>query len=574
MKAFLPFFPLIKKFQSYFIGGVLLILLGTTIEIFLPLIIGKTVDAVTAHASNGEIFYYGKIFLSLIVLRAIAEAIQGYVIQRTGQKVLHDLRLMVFDKILRLPVAYFDANSTGRLMTRLMNDIKSVSELFSASISVLILDTAVIVGTVVAMLYSSFYLSLWILLTFPIAIYLIFYFGNRLATAYREVRQNLSQLNSFIGENVGAIASIHRLGAEEDRQNGFEERVQKHTDTQFKSVHIFALSQPVIGFFNGVSIATLLGLGGYWVIEGKMTLGVLVMFLGYLRNLFQPIRDLIEKYNTFLSSYVSLERINQILFEKEENPAGVEIQEMSDSIFLRFDSVNFQYPGRDISVLKDISFDLQKGKRIAIVGSTGSGKSSIIRLILRFYEPTSGAITLFGEKISNLALNSYRSVFGFVPQEVYVFHGSIRENLTLGRLEISDESLIKISKQSGLWKVIENRGGLNFETLEGGGNLSMGEKQLLCLTRVLVLDPKVLILDEATSNIDSNLESQIVTAIETSLVGRTSIIIAHRLSTIMRCDEILVMENGQIAERGTFTQLRSQNGLFEKFCKIYDSTPA
>ncbi len=569
MKILTPFLPIIKKFKYYFSLGVLLIAIGTAIEIVLPTILGKAVDKITAGADKQELFQLGYIFLALILVRAISETLQAYVIQRTGQKVLHETRQLVFSKILSLKVSYFDQNSTGRLMTRLMNDIKSVSELFSASISVLLLDSAVIIGTIVAMLYVSVSFTLAILVTFPVAVYLIFYFGNKLSEAYRVVRKHLAEINSFMGENVAAIASVQRLNAEEQREEKFKGLVEKHTRAQFQSVSVFALSQPVIGMFNGLSIATLLGLGGYWVIEGKITLGVIVTFLGYIRNLFQPIRDLIEKYNTFLSSFVSLERITQILNEKDESDylEKFKIHQMNNALV--FKDVTFKYPSRDTNALSGIRLELTKGKKIAIVGPTGSGKSSLIRLLLRFYEPVSGQVLLDGTPIEQLDLKSYRQLFGFVPQEVYVFHGSIRENLTLGR-DKPDKFLLEIAQSSGLWEVIEQRGGLELEVMEGGANLSMGERQLLCLTRILVLNPEIIVFDEATSNIDSILEAKLVKAIEKSMHGRSSIIIAHRLSTIMQCDEILVMEAGEIVERGNYTELRNANGLFTKFCRIYE----
>lgn len=569
MKILAPFFPIIKKFKLFFSLGVFLIAVGTVIEIVLPIVLGKAVDKLTSGANKSELFQLARIFFALIAVRAVSETLQAYVIQRTGQKVLHETRQLVFEKILNLRISYFDQNSTGRLMTRLMNDIKSVSELFSASISVLLLDTAVIIGTIVAMLYVSVSLTIAILITFPIAVYLIFYFGKKLSEAYRVVRKHLAEINSFMGENVAAIASVQRLNAQTQREEKFEGLVGKHTKAQFESVKVFALSQPVIGMFNGISIASLLGLGGYWVLEGKVTLGIIVTFLGYIRNLFQPIRDLIEKYNTFLSSFVSLERITQILNEPDESVLTGEKQVVVLEHELEFKNVFFKYPTRETNALTEINFTLSKGKKIAIVGPTGSGKSSLIRLILKFYEPTSGEILLDGKSISEMDLKQYRKLFGFVPQEVYVFHGSIRENLTLGR-EKEDKLLIDIANSSGLWDVISTRGGLDFEVMEGGTNLSMGERQLLCLTRVLVLNPAVIVFDEATSNIDSILEAKLVNAIEKSMQGRSSIIIAHRLSTIMQCDEILVMECGQIIERGGYSELRQKGGLFTKFCRIYE----
>lgn len=573
--------PILRPFLRRFALGAGLILISTGVEIAMPVVIGKSVDAAVGAGRNlTHLYWICTGYLALIVGKAVLEAVEAYVIQSTGQAVTHELRARLFGKVLSLPVAYFDGTPTGRLVTRVINDIKSLSELFTASISVLPLDFMIILGTVAAMLWVHWKLALLVLVTFPGVLLIIHHFGGRLAIAYRQVRARLSEINAFLGENIGAIATIQRLGAEEERLRKFERIVEVHQAAQMASLRVFATVQPLANVLNGVSMGTLLAVGGLWVIQGKITIGVVVAFLAYLRNLFQPIRDLVEKYNTFLSATVAAERVVALLDEPTESGREGFAAERGDvsrlaqdgPLSIRFENVGFQYPNRHRRAIDGVTFEVPAGHSLAVVGATGSGKSTLIRLLLRFYEPDEGKI-LFGDReLGAWDRGELRRTVGVIHQDIYLFQGSLRENLTLGRNHLSDDYLVEQCRRAQLWGFAEKRGGLEMPVYEGGTNLSIGERQLISFARILVLNTPVLILDEATSSVDRWLEKRLMDAIRETLRGRTSVVIAHRLSTIRKCDSILVLDHGRIVEAGTHEALLRHEGVFAKFHEIHAGT--
>ena len=569
--------PSLKPFRKSFALGFVLILFTTLVETLLPIVMGKAVDAATSsHAEKNPLFLAVGVYLGLIVGKSVLETFQSYVIQSAGEGVTHELRRVLFSKIQSLQVAYFDKNPTGRLLTRVVNDIKSLSEMFTASFSVLALDFMIIVGTMVAMFWVHAKLAAVVLFSFPLVVFIIHYYGKKLSDAYRVVRKRLSEINAFLGENIGAISTIQRLAVEEERNEKFQGIVFSHESAQMQSLYVFARVQPLTNVVNGVATGMLLAVGGYWVIQEQMSLGILVAFLGYLRNLFQPVRDLVEKYNTFLSSMMSAERVVSILAEPSEVEPAHQRGSLREVTFLlleqcgiEFRNVSFSYPLRSKPALDNVSFSVPAGKSLAIVGATGSGKSTIIRLLLKFYEIQKGEIVFAGRSLARWEPQDLRRHLGVIQQEVFLFQGTVRENLTLGRTGFLDGVLRSACEKAQLWGFIEARGGLDMNILEGGTNLSLGERQLLAFARILVFDPKVLILDEATASIDRVLEKRLMSAMHEVLSGRTSLVIAHRLSTIRECDQVVVMENGRLIERGTYEGLLDFGGVFEKFHSLH-----
>ncbi|NBT59990.1 ABC transporter ATP-binding protein, partial [bacterium] len=366
----------------------------------------------------------------------------------------------------------------------------------------------------------------------------IFFFGEKLAEAYREARSKLSQINSFLGENVSAMATIHRLGAQETRRCSFDGIVDSHQGALMKSIRAYAQVQPWANVLNGIAMATLLGVGGAWVIQGKIKVGILVAFLAYIRNLFQPIRDLVEKYNVVLSAFVSAERVAGVFDEPIEEDHGLTSPKVDRPCGVTFQDVSFCYGNRTEKALQNISFKLQPGKTLAIVGATGSGKSTLAKLLLRFYEPSEGKILLGNVPVNEWPRNILRQHVGFIPQDVYLFEGTVRENLSLANQSLADSFLVEQCRKAQVWDFIERRGGLDLVINEGGQNLSLGEKQLLSFARVFVLNPEVLVMDEATASLDNASEARLMVAIRELLKGRTALIIAHRLSTIETCDQV------------------------------------
>lgn len=565
--------PALRPRVWEFVLGIILVLGSTACEIIAPILLGKGVDVAISHQGSREaLIRVGILFLVVILIRSVTETFQGLVIQRTGQKVIHDLRTMVFEKIHSLPILYFDTHPTGRILTRVINDIKALSEMFTASISVLILDVMIILGSIVSMVVLNWKLALLVLVTFPLVFWTIWLFGSRLSEAYKRVRAKLAEVNAFLGENIGAISTIQRLGAEDIRFDKFHGIVDQHTKAQMESLKIYASVQPYANILNGVAMASLMGVGGYWAIKGEITLGVLVAFLAYLRNLYQPIRDLVEKYNTFLSAMVAADRVVSLLEEQSETldcSDAYSSENIEGDTSVQFEMVSFRYPSRDNLALDKVSFHVGTGQSLAIVGATGSGKSTIIRLLMRFYDPQSGQIQFAGKSLNEWNRQQLRKMIGVVQQEVYLFSGTVRDNLVLGRSYVEDELLRSQCQRTHFWDLIKNRGGLDMVIAEGGSNLSLGERQLLAFTRMWLFNPRVLILDEATASVDPISERYLMDAIREGVKGRTSIVIAHRLSTIQSCDSVLVVEKGKIAEWGTYQELIKKGGAFYQFHKIY-----
>jgi ATP-binding cassette subfamily B protein len=564
-------FPVLRTYSLRFAAGITLIVLSTAIGLVLPILLGRTVDTVAAPDPDRAVLYQlCWLFLGLVTAKYLFDITKAYLIQSGGDKVKHDLRTLLFTRIVHLPVSYFDRNPVGRPLTRVVNDVRTLGELFGASISVIVLDVLIITGTLGAMFWLNWRLAVVVLLSFPLISVALRLFSKQLAFAYRAVRSHLSEMNAFLGENVGAVATIQRLGAQGSRMERFKGIVDKHFGAQMDSLRIYARMQPTIHTLNGVAMASLIGVGGYWAIQGEITLGIIVAFLGYNRNLFHPLRDLIEKYNLILNAKVSAERVLDIL----EEPVEMEYSERPEPVRLadieiEFKDVSFRYPTRDQNALTDINLKIPRASSLAIVGSTGAGKSSLIRLLLRFYEPTRGTIFFGGKSLPEWDKAELRSQIGVIHQEINLFQGTVRENLTLGKTGFSDETLIEKCRQAQLWDSLERRGGLDMEVHEGGSDFSVGEKQLLSFARVLVFDPPMIVLDEATASVDRQNESRLMEAVRQVLEGRTSIIIAHRLSTIEACDKIVVLEHGELKESGTFDELIQRRGLFWNFHQIH-----
>lgn len=445
--------PYARPYSRDFIVAGLLLLVSMTADLLSPILVGKAVDTAIASQPDKERLIRLCIgVLGLIVLQYFVDWLKGYFIQAAGQKVTHDLRLGLFHRVARLPVSYFDRNPVGRPLTRIVNDVKSLGEIFTASIAVVALDAMLIVGTMVAMMILHWKLATAVLLGFPFVLVCVAIFGRRLADAYRETRIRLAEINAFLGENIGALATIQRLGAQASRLERFSGIVEGHYGANMKTLKVFALVQPLTNVLNGISLATLIGVGGYWVIEGEITLGIVATFLGYIRTLFQPIRDLVEKYNQLLSARVSAERIVTILEEPletgSEGAHRVEIRHRS--VGIEFRDVGFTYPSRTERVLDNISFRVPAGSSLAIVGPTGSGKSTIIRLLLRFYSAQEGTIRMDGRDLADWDLAALRSRIVAVHQEIYLVRGTLRENLTLGVTSIPDSRLIEQCQKAQL----------------------------------------------------------------------------------------------------------------------------
>ncbi len=558
--------PFALVYRSRFVVSLFYVAGATGVEVLVPYLLGRVVDSVTTPGGASSLPWLCGAYLVVALAKCVFSTWLAAEVQKIGQAVLHDLRGALFGRILNLPVALFDQNPVGRFLSRVINDIKSLSEVFTASMSVLAVDVVLVLGTVAAMVWLNPKLATVALGTLPFVWISIRFFGRRLAICYRRARTRLSEINSFLGENVGALATIQRLAAESDRNEKFGEIVAGHNEAQLRTVGLYAIAMPVTNVLYGISLGALLIVGGKWAIEGSVTVGTVVAFAAYLKNLFNPVEDLIQKYNLYLSARVSAERIGGILDEAtepemEKNPVRPGALGPTE---IEFDHVFFHYPRKDALALNDVSFKVAAGSSLAVVGATGSGKSTLLRLLLRFYEPTDGQIRFCGRSLSEWNRFQLRSQIGLIPQDLYLFEGSLRDNLAVGRTGFTDAYLEEQCRRVQLWEMVRHRGGLECPIAEGGTNLSLGERQLIAFARTFAFNPPVLVLDEATASLDRNLERKVMAAIREILKGRTSIVIAHRLSTVQACDQGVVLELGRVAERGTLGALQALGGIYSR----------
>lgn len=530
--------------------AVFFLLISTGIEVALPLLQGRIIDSLMKSYGKQAMQDTILLFLLAIVLKGLSDGVQTYVVQVLGQNLTHQVRMDLFRRMLCFPVAYFDRVSSGRLVTRVIHDLKSLSELFSASICVAGLDTVVIVASVVAMICLQPLLAVVVLIPIPLAFYLIHRYGERVAASYRIVRSRLGLINGFLAENFGAMASIQRLAGEPNQSGKFRTLVDSHEESQMHALRAFAMAQPIINGTNGITFCLLVIVGGTGVIEGAWTLGILVAFLGYLKNLFQPLRDLIEKYNTFVSARVAFERIFSLFAEKVEFGFVLpHTRAASRALPIEFENVSFSYSEGFNQVLRDASFTVRRGETLAIVGPTGGGKSTIFRLLLGFYPPTLGRILIGGREIRDWNLGELRQSVGLVAQELFLFRGSLRENLSLGNSEWKDSEIEKAMDEVGLWSRVKNRGGLALQLEEAGANLSLGERQLLAMARVFLRNPPILLFDEVTSQIDAGTEDEIIKALNGLRHGRTCLFIAHRPRAAAIADSVIEVREGLVLPR-------------------------
>lgn len=513
--------------------------------------------------------------IGLLVLALIGEffilVLNTYLTRWFGQGALFSLRNAVFKKIQSLHVQFFDKNPIGRLITRTTSDIEALSELLSDGVVNMIGDLFRIFFILYFMLMMSWELTVISILVLPVLFYATFWFKGKVRVAFLEVRDQIARLNSFVQEHINGMAIVQLFNREKKEKEKFETINAGHRSAHIETIFYFSIFWPLVEVLASVAMALVVWYGGARALMDGVTFGVLLAFIQYVRQFFQPIRGLSEKYNTLQSALASSERIFDILdtphrVKEPENP--VTLQEVKGKI--EFRKVSFRYNVGDEIILNNVSFTAEPGNLMAIVGATGAGKSTIINLLMRFYDIEEGEILLDGVNIKNLTLHDLRSNFGLVLQDNALFSGTVLENITLGNENISREDVIRASKEVECHEFIKKLpGGYDFELNERGASLSMGQRQLICFVRAMVYDPKILILDEATSSVDSETEELVARACEKMMKGRTSIVIAHRLSTIQDSDTILVMHKGQIRETGSHNELIArEGGIYRKLYEL------
>jgi ATP-binding cassette subfamily B protein len=559
----------LKPYRMIMALSLLLLTLYTGMQLLGPYITKVAIDRYIAdndlHGLNlMALAYTGSVLLGFCFL-----FVQGYLTEYTGQRAMHDLRTQIFAHLQKQDLAYFDRNPVGRLMTRTINDVETLNELFSTGVVGLLGDAFTVFGIAGAMLFLNWKLALVILTSLPLIIYFSRYYRRRSRDVYRESRVVIARLNANLQENIAGIGTIQSFGQEQQIYERFQGINTNYRDVLLNSTRYNAMFYPVVEIFSALTIGLALWYGGSLILQQALLPGVIVAFIQYIQRIYHPIRDIAEKYNTLQAAMASAERIFDLLDTAEtvrNPPTPSRPQQLRGAV--DFQDVWLSYrPGEP--VLKGISFRVEPGEKIALVGATGGGKTSIISALCRFYELERGAILVDGVDIRDWNKQELRRHLGLVLQDVFLFSGSMADNITLGDPRISEERMKEAARRVHIAPFIEHLpAGYQEEVQERGVTLSQGQRQLLSFARALAFDPKILILDEATSSVDTRTEILIQRALQELLKDRTALIIAHRLSTIKNVNRILVIHKGEIWEEGNHQELLARQGLYSRLYEL------
>jgi ATP-binding cassette, subfamily B, multidrug efflux pump len=567
---------LFKRLLSYFKPYKLQIALATILTITIsalaavrPRLTPIAIDDKIANKDIPGLQLIVIILLGTLILQGAIQYIMAYLTSWIGQKIIYDLRKKVFEHTINLNLKFFDNNPIGRLVTRVTNDIEVLYEVFSSGLVTAFGDIFTIIWILYFMFTLDWKLSLVSLSVLPILIYATSVFRKKVRSSYSQIRILIAKMNSYIQEHITGISIVQLFVKEKETVEEFEKINREHTEQNKKSIFYYAVFFPVVELLGAVAVGLIIWYGGGQVFNNVISVGIIISFIQFTEMFFRPIRDLSEKYNILQTAMASSERIFDLLDQKSPildpgNPKPVDVVAGK----IEFKNVWFAYNEEDY-VLKNINFQINEGERVAFVGATGAGKSSIINLLCRFYDVSKGVISLDGLDIRKYNQRDLRSNIAIVLQDVFLFSGDIKSNIDLGNDIISNATIDESIRNTGLDDFIDSLPeGIYHKVNERGSTLSVGQKQLISFARALAYNPKILILDEATSSVDTETELLIQDAIKKLIEGRTSIIIAHRLSTIQSCDKIIVMHKGEVKEIGTHQQLLEKQGLYYKLYQL------
>jgi len=536
-----------------------------------PYLVGIATDRILSRnlSGLGPIFFF---YMIILLVTWAGQYMENVYLAYAGQSIIYRMRTQMFDHLLRLSLSFFDRNKVGKLMSRVQNDVSQIQELVTQGILTLLTSFLSLVGIAVIMIVMDWRLALYTLAVIPFMVIMTILWQKYARQAFIRVRRAIATVNSQLQEDMAGVRVVQSLSREEENMEQFDQVNRAHLDANVTAAKLEALMMPMVYIFTGVAFAIVIIVGGFQVLDKTMSIGILMSFLLYVQRFFDPVLELSMQYTELQRAMASGARIFELLDvvpEIRDRPDAIEMPPVKGEI--KFQNISFGYePDKD--VLHDINLIVKPGETVAIVGQTGSGKSSLVSLTARFYEVEKGAVTVDGYDVRAVTQQSLRKQIGIVPQDPILFSGSIEENIKFGNLDATREKVIEIARMVGAHHFI-NRLEKGYDTMVGqrGVNLSAGQRQLICMARVILADPRILILDEATSNVDTNTERIMQRALRKLTRGRTCLTIAHRLSTVTESDRIIVLEQGKIVEEGSHQELLAKQGIYHKMYQTLSS---
>jgi ATP-binding cassette subfamily B protein len=559
----------LTPYKWHLMLAAILLLANSGLQLVPPYLVKIAVDKYISANDTSGLDRLALIFIVVLVAEFVIGYFQYYLMQWIGQRAMYDLRSEVFTHVQTMHLGFYDRNPSGRLLTRITNDVNALNEIFASGAVAIFGNLAVVIGIVAVMFYISPQLTLITFVILPLLIGATVLFRRAARNAYRQVRLIIARLNAYTQDHLAGISEVQYLRAEQRVARRFSKINGDLREAYLRSVLYHAIFFPTVEVIGALSMAMILWYGGGLVLTSAVTVGTLVAFFQYVEKFYRPIRDLADKYNVLQSAMAASERIFKLLDEKPQLAAPQQAEAIDGfSGRIAFEKVSFAY-NPDEYVLRDINFRINAGEKVALVGATGAGKSSTVSLVCRFYDYQSGRITFDDVDIAHADPQEVRAQVGLVLQDVFLFSGSIRENISLGNENIDDEKIRKAAARVGLLPFIEHLPeGFDHQVGERGGLLSVGQRQLISFARALAYDPRVIILDEATSSVDNQTEQLIQIAMKRLFAGRTSVIVAHRLSTIKEADKILVFHKGRIVEEGKHEDLLEARGVYWRLYQL------